>query len=52
MRSLDGRFYDPISVYPDLKEISFIKIFKVYLSMIGFDESDKLCWKRKMILFQ
>ena len=35
MMSLDGRLYDPISLYPDLKEISFIKIiFKVYFSII------------------
>ena len=26
--------------------------FKVYLSIIGFDESDKLCWKHEIFLFR
>ena len=52
MRSLDERLYGPISVYTDLKEISYIMIiFRVYLSIVGFDESEKLCWKHEIILF-
>ena len=27
-------------------------IFKVYLSIIGFDESDKLCWKHEICLIK
>ena len=26
--------------------------FRVYFSIIGFDESDKLCWKHDILLFQ
>ena len=50
--SLNVRLYAPISRYSDLKEINFIMInFKVYGSIILFDESDKLCWKHEMIFF-
>ena len=48
-----GMLYYPIVVSPDLKETYFIIIiFKVYFSIIGFDESDKLCWKYGIFLFQ
>ena len=32
--SLDRKLYEPISVYPDLKEISFIKIILKYISQL------------------
>ena len=47
MISIDGEFAMLISVYMDLKLILCIMIvFKVYLSMIGIDESEELCWKK------
>ena len=42
-----------ISVCPDLKNISFVNIvFKVHMSKIGIDESEKLCWKHEIFIFQ
>ena len=53
MISLDGSLYEPIALCPYLKDISFIQlILKLYLSIIEFDEPEKLCWKHEMILFQ
>ena len=53
MKSFDGRLYEPIYVYPDLKKISFLKtISKVKFALIKFDESNKLCWKRQIPLSQ
>ena len=53
MRYLTGGFYQQIALYLDLKEMPFnMIIFKVYLSTIGLDESDKLWWKLEMFLFQ
>ena len=47
-----GRLYYPIEVSPDLRVISIIMtIFRIFLSIIGFDESDKLCWKHNIFLF-
>ena len=38
-----GRLYEPITIYQDLKEILFIIIvFNIYLSIIGFDELEKV----------
>ena len=36
---MTGRFYYPVAVYQDLKDILFIMIvFKVYISTFGIDE--------------
>ena len=43
-----GRLYYPVAVYPELKDMSFIHFVKVYLSIIIFDELDRLCWKHDM----
>ena len=47
-----GKLYYPILVSPYLKDAIFIIIiFKAYLSIIGFDEFEKLCWKHEMFLY-
>ena len=52
MRSLYGGLYETTALDIELKEISFINIVSIYFSNTEFNESDKLCWKREMVLFQ
>ena len=41
-----------IDIYLNLKDILFIMIiFKVYSSILSFDETEKLWWKHGIFLF-
>ena len=53
MRPLDGEvvLYNFCISRPEIDFIYYDN-FKVYLSMIGFDESDKFSCKHEMFLFQ
>ena len=53
MRSLDGEVVlTNFCISGPERHFSYNDHFKVYISMIGFDKSDKLCWKHDMFLFK
>ena len=53
MRSLDGEIVlANFGITGPERDFIYYDNFRVSLSMIGFDESYKSCWKREMITFQ
>ena len=53
MISLDGEvILANLCVSVPERDFIYYDHFNVYLSMILFDESEKLCWKHEIFLFQ